>query len=526
MKRLRNIIGCLCLLATGIWGCMDDKGNYDYDFEGVMELEIDTVGMDQTLFWITYWNRGETVRIEGFKVKYDKPDNFVYRWLLRDYPYQMVTEGNSQVYPPADTIGMSLDLEYVVDLDAGKNYQVWLLVKDTVNGVSSYMRAHTNNYITVPEAGALTGVFCLQEKEGRVDINVFGTPLSLIFTDTIHRDYWSSSHPERPLNGKAKAIYYSSTGKWFYIFTDEEGFRCSPAGLTIMETWNEMFYTAPAYDPEAFVCVNNCDFLINAGKLHCLYVDAAGDRKFPASISGDYNLAPFLATETRTTYRPVTGAINAYQVVYDTEQNGFRPFFNRAIRLSQFSMPAPEAPFNVNKLVGELIYTATVNGGETMAIMKRDGEYWMDVACFYNVVDDGKLARRSLSLAGCPDFDKASRLLASNGGSTLFYTVGSTLYSFNYTTGQTDAVKLWQGNSDEEITCMEVIPTGGFPVGGRVLWIAVWNKQTEEGRILEFEFSPTTGRIEDMWGPMFGAEGGSPYVHEGFGKVVSMTVVM
>ena len=57
MKRLRNIIGCLCLLATGIWGCMDDKGNYDYDFEGVMELEIDTVGMDQTLFWITYWNR-------------------------------------------------------------------------------------------------------------------------------------------------------------------------------------------------------------------------------------------------------------------------------------------------------------------------------------------------------------------------------------------------------------------------------------------------------------------------------------
>ena len=62
---------------------------------------------------------------------------------------------------------------------------------------------------------------------------------------------------------------------------------------------------------------------------------------------------------------------------------------------------------------------------------------------------------------------------------------------------------------------------------------AVWVMATseietakEEGRILEFEFSPTTGRIEDMWGPMFGAEGGSPYVHEGFGKVVSMTVVM
>ena len=40
------------------------------------------------------------------------------------------------------------------------------MVKDTVNGVSSYMRAHTNNYITVPEAGALTVFFVYKRKKG------------------------------------------------------------------------------------------------------------------------------------------------------------------------------------------------------------------------------------------------------------------------------------------------------------------------------------------------------------------------
>ena len=526
MDKLLNKLVFLSLLLIGAWGCMEDLGNYDYDYESVIELEIDTTGMDQTLFYGADWNIGDTIEIQGFKIKYNHPENLAYYWLLMDYPYETVTEGNSEVWPPADTICRTLDLNYIVDLEPGQWYQVYLMVRDTVNGRSASMRAHFNNFIIVPEAGALSGVYCLQEIDGRVDVDIFGTPLSLVF-DSMHvQNYWSENHPNDPLEGNARSIHYSSTGGWYYIFTDSKGYRCSPAGLTVMEEWNDMFYSAPEYDPQAFVSMNGCDFLINAGKLHCLYLDDITDRKFPAAVSGEYDLAPFLASETVNTWNPVEGAINAYQVVFDETTNGFRPFFNRAVRLSEFGIPAADVPFNVNAMEGELIYTAPVNGGETMAVMKREDGYWMDIACFYDIVDDGKLARRTVSLAGCPDIDKASAFMSSNSGAVLFYAVGNKLYSFSYTTGQTEAVEFWTGEVGEEITCMSIIPSGGFPTGGRVLWVAVWNQQTEEGKVLEFEFSPSTGKIEDMYGPMFGIEGNSPYVYNGFGKIISMCTSM
>ena len=163
-------------------------------------------------------------------------------------------------------------------------------------------------------------------------------------------------------------------------------------------------------------------------------------------------------------------------------------------------------------------------GGETMAVMKRDGGYWMDVACFYNVVDNGKLARYSRSPAGCENLDRATCFTSTNAGSVLFYSVGNTLYSYSYTTGQTESVKVWNSDDDDEvITCLYMIGTGGFPTAGRVLWAAVWNEKTQEGKIVEFEVSPTTGKIEDMYGPMFGGSANSPSIFSGFGKVISMT---
>ncbi len=59
-------------------------------------------------------------------------------------------------------------------------------------------------------------------------------------------------------------------------------------------------------------------------------------------------------------------------------------------------------------------------GGETMAVMKRDGGYWMDVACFYNVVDNGKLARYSRSLAGCENLDRATCFTSTNASPFCF----------------------------------------------------------------------------------------------------------
>ena len=33
MRRMKYKIGAFCLLAIGLWGCLEDKGVYDYDFD-------------------------------------------------------------------------------------------------------------------------------------------------------------------------------------------------------------------------------------------------------------------------------------------------------------------------------------------------------------------------------------------------------------------------------------------------------------------------------------------------------------
>ena len=44
MRRMKYKIGAFCLLAIGLWGCLEDKGVYDYDFDMAPEIKIDTVG--------------------------------------------------------------------------------------------------------------------------------------------------------------------------------------------------------------------------------------------------------------------------------------------------------------------------------------------------------------------------------------------------------------------------------------------------------------------------------------------------
>src|SRR5690606_31879965 len=221
-----------------------------------------------------------------------------------------------------------------------------------------------------------------------------------------------------------------------------------------------------------FMSLNNTDFLINNGKLHVLYASIAGDRKFANPIIESGELSSFLSSSTINTYRPVTGAISAYQIVFNKTKGAFQPFYNKGVNFGQFNSPAPDVLFNVNKVEGDPVYINTVNGGETAAIMKlNNGKYMLNVARFYDVVDDGKLTRYYKSLDGLQDLANAKVFESGLGGPAIFYGAGNKVYSYSYTTGQTTSNLIWEGEAGDEVTCMKILPTGGYPSGGRVLWI-------------------------------------------------------
>jgi hypothetical protein len=517
---MKHIFYTLLVLVLAA-GCNEDLGNYDYDYGKVPKLEL---SLSDTVRLLLIQNKsiGDTMRATPNVSYPGREGNLVYRWFVTDYPYQTVTEGNAQVWPVPDTISRERDLEYIVDFAPGRWFILHFMARDTVNNAAEFI---TFSYIRVNEAGAIPGVYCLQEKDGQLDIDVIRSSRALVLGAMEHLvGYYGSFHPTEPLTGTP--LLFNYTGGQFYIFTSDAGLRVNPASMVIMDRWEEMFYTPPAtYAPGAVVNVNSCTFLVNDGRLHLNYT-AAGDRKFSNAIPGDYRLAPFLATATIASWLPVTGAINAHQIVHDEKAGGYRPFFNRGTSLGQFLESDPTAVFDVNNCFdGEIVHANTVNAGETMSVIRRpDGSMHLLVSCFYNVVDNRNLARRDVSLAGCADIASATCFASGYVGPAFFYGAGNTVHSFSYTTGQTTSNVLWQGDPGEEITAIALIGSGGFPTSGRILWIAAWNEAAKTGRLVEFEINPVSGLAEAMYAPMFSGIPDNPYIHEGLGKVRFMTV--
>ena len=504
--------------------CMKDKGNYDYNFDLERELKIDTIGSQAPNLYQS-WNVGTRITYEP-KITYKNGDlkNLAYTWFVIKNVYKQEQVGNSLQYPSPDTISRSKDLDYVVALPAGNQYQLYLNVKDTVNGLSESKQF--SNFIPIPLPNDnYSGLYCMYEKDGQTDIDVVQSQRAMILGSTIYKNVYSKSNPTTPLEGKPLMLEYSYTGKWFYIFTDRNALRVAPTGLQVMDTWDKgMFYEAPVYKPQAFMSVNNTDFLVNNGKLHVLYTSIAGDRKFPTPIIESGELFPFLSATTINSYRPVTGAISAYQVVYNKTKKSFQPFYNKGINFSQFNSAATDALFNVNSMIGEPYYINTINGGETAAIMKQaNGKFVLNVAKFYDVVDDGKLTRYNKPLDGLVDLDKATVFESNLAGPAIYYGVGNKVYSYSYTTGQTSSNKIWEGEPGDEVTCMKILPSGGYPTGGRVLWIAVWNQAKNEGKIIDCEVNPVSGLLELQVSAWVGLSQNATE-KTGFGKITKMMI--
>lgn len=130
MRRMKYKIGAFCLLAIGLWGCLEDKGVYDYDFDVAPEIKIDTVGTDKTELFRT-WEIGDTIHFTP-RVTYSKPENLVYRWFVMDSDYKPETVGNTTVYrrrhhfpyTRSELCGESRGGESLSGVDDGQRYGI------------------------------------------------------------------------------------------------------------------------------------------------------------------------------------------------------------------------------------------------------------------------------------------------------------------------------------------------------------------------------------------------------------------
>lgn len=513
----------LLFLSMIITSCMEDKGNYDYT--PVSPIKIDTIG--NTLARIDF-NNAAIGNLLKFKpvVTYTKDlTKLQYYWFIYAYYYVSVQEGNAIVWPQPDTICRSHELDWIVDAKPG-SYNMQFMVVDPETGLSAFQ----NYYLNIPSKGTKSGLYILSEYNGATDIDLYGSALALIIGgDHFTPKYYSSTHAGEQIQGTPRFISYGKDS--YYAFSEQEGLRLSPDGLQLMDEFNGMFYNTPAYNPQKVMYTNNCEFILNDGKLHVMYTSKANDRKFSAPIAGTYQAGySFLANMTKTTYSPVVGAITSDQVIFDISSNAFRPYFPMASAISQFKETVPTAFLDANNLGNAPVAIFEGNGGKTYCIMHNNGKDSLYVFNFYNRVDNGDLSaaggNSKVSLEGCQGIAQAKYFASGNSGSAFFYATIQSVYSFSYTSGQTAQENIYQCGANEEVTCLYQMPSGGFPTAGCVLWIAVWNSQTNQGKLVEFEIDPATGKIRSQWGGTFAPSHSNPHITEGFGKIKSMIIKM
>ena len=542
MKSLCYLFSTLLFLSLAITACNEDDGNYTYlTEEEVGVIKFDTTGMTaEERNALTYGMDPGDIISFNLKVKYKYAERLRYRWFVTPHPYGAVQEGNALVYPKADTIAYTLALtDWVCDLEPGM-WRFYCMAEDTVTGIREYFQAQ-EQFVSVNQAGTASGLYLLTETpDGNTDIEVMSTPMLMGSTDDNRPKYYSQLTGST-LPGKPRFIKCGSTGtgsyasKDYYMVCTEQGlYRLNNVGLQMMDDWDGMFYSTPeVFNPQAFMFVNNCNFLINNGKLHVLYVREANDGLFSAPISGDYEADAYLMAETKTTWSPAPDAIDADQVIYDKKNRRFRPYYPKATSVSLFKATNGDAYVDANHVSGEVVKILSANNHQTYVISKEEnGEYNLYDFNFYNRADNGDLSgggtRSRLTLSAATDIRQAKYFTAcASAQSAFYYATDNTVYSIAPSRGLevTNARTVCQAPAGETITCIYAIGShsAGFPWATAMLYVATWSESEQQGKVYEYEVDHSEGVLTVMWQSMNGYAENPTEVISGWGKIRSMT---
>lgn len=533
MKILRYIIPVMVALLV-FTACYNDDGNYNYlTEEEVGVIQFDTTGLSTELSTLSYGlEPNEHINVH-VNVKYPHPERLRFRWFyltLTDFQYKPVQDGNALVYPKGDTISYKQVLDWTCNLKPGQ-YRFYCMAEDSVSGQKAYY-AVNQSYTVVSSEENVGGLYLLTERDGNTDIEVYQSDLMLIYGNECKYQYYSKLKGHT-LPGKPRFIRGTTTGKTtkdgYLVATDQGLYRLAADGMETINDWNTMFYNTPEkFNPQKSFFTNNCDFLLNDGKLHVLYANMSNDVKYSDPIAGDYEAAPFLMINTTTTWRPVTGAINAWQVLYDKKNKKFRPYYSQGTAVSNFKSTVNDATVDANKVPGDVRAVFQGGGNYTCVITNIDNVPYLYRYCFYNVVDNGNLsaagAESIKDLSGCTGIQNAKLFASNTNGYAFYYATDKAVYSFSASSGSSTSNTIYECSANEEVTAMYSWGSsgGGWPTSDCILWIAVWDKQKQEGKLLQYEMDINYGTPTSMWGPMFGAED-NPTITTGWGRIVDMT---
>ncbi len=515
MQKLIIFISAALLFCA----CYDDKGNYDYHELEVVSIDTTATGI-QTEYAIMRYDTLQLepkIYFEGELVTDAKNYPLDYEWTI--FSATSGVGANTVV----DVIGTERKLNAIITRTGG-NYFVQLVVTNRNDGIKQFWRIP----VAVSEVfdGGWMVFYERADRPGYSDLALIYNPWTKLNVN-YNRSYinlYEVTNGE-PLQGKPIrcfdiAVSLASGNNYVGLCTDYTLVGVSENGIEKALDFNDFFHEPPATMKPTWygehgsgvMSGQSSEVLINDNQIYTnTYSFSATEgrtTKFgvPKFADGIGELAPWNAE--------VPNTLNYGIVVYDQTYHRFRYAGYNSAQLEEFAeQDLNVAAFDINNTGMELVMGDWGKGMSQGAglrpfdylIMSKGNERYLAVTNF--AASNPSDTNIGLGLypmnALCPGISEATSMAASHVGSFIYYASGNKLYDFAYDSQQ-PATEAWTAPEGEEITCVRIMKYYHgtiyaylmVPQSDKLVHIATWNPQKQQGRVYEFLINPASGILD------------------------------
>lgn len=452
MKILYNIISILILAL--VISCSKDKGNYDY--HDINELTIG--GLQSSYSGLTGI---DTLRISPtveMTESVNDPSRFEYIWLAK--------KGSTIV----DTLGTEKELNYLINLPPDSyTLQVRMLDKQT----KVVWTGKANLTIATPYSKGL--MLIGEDANGNAEVDM----LSMV-RDTITFKSLLAESGLPTLRGPINIQHSGGTASYMklWVFTNAGSYYLDRLTMKGKESdrFGKLVYTTDPINKETLSPIIMAPQIRNAagnvgstyvrammtndGNIFTTYMALNGGDFYANPINRDKNdLGKLLTTAPYLLY-PI-GDLSS-MLWYDTTNERFMNYNSFILNTSSITLAddAVDAfPWNQAATGRSLVYaenTRNTDGGSTngnsFAVMKDKSNTHFIYKFYASSIPAKRAAYTVSSIA--TNFDKADFYAFSSNRSVIFYTVGNSLYAYDYNPGNERAYQ-FPGIGADEITMLK-----------------------------------------------------------------------
>lgn len=275
--KTKNLFLMIIGFLFGIYGCYEDKGNYDYT--DIFSIEVE--GLEEDYLKYAF--------IDSLNIRPEIiPADTEYDYFWGYYPTGLVE------YPRLDTICHTRELHYKVDLNPG-SYMLVFAARAKESGITRFATASLS-----VETSLTTGWYVLKDQDGYTDYDVF--------TETGKApDVIAESNEGRKLKGKAIALAFTTR----YSVWDEEKsnyadivavIACSDEDIAVVKVsdgkvkndFQHLFYEVPAVArPLECWADGRAIYLVNDNRMYTLPTVTSNSGRFGEPMAGEYKFASY-----------------------------------------------------------------------------------------------------------------------------------------------------------------------------------------------------------------------------------------